>query len=261
MATRSRNTHEKASLPTDTPSGHGVSLYTKELKDTFRLFDTEKTGRLSIKKLQLAMNTLGFEATIDDVQEIVDNTPSLGVHRIKKRKQRSQPRSSSSGKGKAASTKAESQATSTTRRSSRTAAVASRSGSKPKYVDSDDGEFESVGDDDEDMYKDEPEHDSGREGDDSDEPLFTLDDFITMMTPKEDEFAQDEVSRVFQLFDTERNGAIRLEDLKRVVAKLDLQMTDEDLREMINEADPSGRGEVNEKAFADLMKITGLIRG
>lgn len=189
MATRS--TQEKASIPSDIASGHGVTPYERELKDTFRLYDTEKTGKLSMRKLHLAMRTLGFEASIDDVQEIVDKTPSLGLHQRKNRQHRHQhPYSSNSrnnGQATGKDTNSPPQATliaSGARRSSRAATVASRSGSTSKYVDPDDDDFESVD-------KDDLGQDPGNEDDDEgfqdsyDEPLFTLDDFITMMTPNE----------------------------------------------------------------------------
>jgi Ca2+-binding EF-hand superfamily protein len=38
-------------------------------------------------------------------------------------------------------------------------------------------------------------------------------------------------------------------------------MTDDELREMIEEADPSGKGGVDETAFKDIMGAAGLLEG
>ncbi|KAK3807382.1 MAG: hypothetical protein J3Q66DRAFT_357463 [Benniella sp.] len=286
MATRGRTNQDRQSTR-KVSSGKAPSPYEKELEDTFRLFDTDRTGRLSFRKVQLAMRTLGFEATIDDLQEIIENTPSLGIHQRKKKQQQQQQKgrqhsSDHHHKGKAKKSSSQNASTelqgaqtaaSVTRQSSRAAVVASRSGSSSKYVGSDDDDddddddgFESV--DEDDLYKDEFEDDlienpeKGQTiGDCYDDPLFTLDDFLAIMAPNEDEFAQDEVSRAFQLFDTQGRETIRLEDLRRVISKIGLRMTDDELREMIEEADPSGKGGVDETAFKDIMGATGLLEG
>lgn len=69
------------------------------------------------------------------------------------------------------------------------------------------------------------------------------------------------MARTFQLFDSQGRGTIRLEDLRRVVSKIGLRMTDDELREMIEEADPSGKGGVDETAFKDIMGAAGLLEG
>jgi len=46
--------------------------------------------------------------------------------------------------------------------------------------------------------------------------------------------------------------------LKRVAKELGERMTDEELQEMIDEADRDGDGEVNEEEFLRIMKKTNL---
>ncbi|KAF9920346.1 hypothetical protein BGZ65_011340 [Modicella reniformis] len=274
MTTRRRSTQERTFISSEILPEHKSipSSYEKQLENTFRLYATEtKGGKLSIRKLQLAMRTLGFEATIDDVREIVDKTPSLSIHQRKNRQMSSQHKSHSNSRNKTEKTKNKNtntgpQATTSTitgaRRGSRAVIVASRSGSTPKYFHPDDDDGIEL-DSDEDMYRDEPEHndswDEDEDRDSDDDPQFTLSDFITLMTPDKDQFIQDEVSRVFQLFDTQGKGTVRLEDLRRVVTNLGISMNDDELREMIEEADPSGKGGVSENAFKDIMKNTGFL--
>ncbi|KAF9565990.1 hypothetical protein EC968_003959 [Mortierella alpina] len=235
----------------------GISAaYRQELLETFQLYDPDSTGKLSTHNLRLAMRTLGFEASLKDMDEIVQGMPSLSVHRSKKASaRRERGKSSKAGTAKGREKKAE--AAVGARRSSRSAAVASNKG-QPKYVYSeDDRGGDSEDDDNEDAYG-QSEGDEEEDDDEGEELYFTLQDFVTIMTPNESQHGQDEVSRVFQLFDGQDNGVIRLEDLRRVASDLGLSMTDSELREMIEEADKDGDGGVSEQEFARVMKKVGL---
>lgn len=53
-------------------------------------------------------------------------------------------------------------------------------------------------------------------------------------------------------------GKISFKNLKRVAKELGERMTDEELQEMIDEADRDGDGEVNEEEFLRIMKKTNL---
>ncbi|KAG0274089.1 hypothetical protein BGZ95_010112 [Linnemannia exigua] len=231
----------RASTNRKTADGHaGMSeKYYRELVDTFQLYSSKDTDTLTLKGLQKAMRTIGFGATLDDIIEIVKDTPTLSMHKAKRRRQAARK---SKGKGTT------SQRVSA---SSRTASL--RTGHKSKYVDSDEGESD---DDD-----DNGEQEDGEESLDEQDLLFTLQDFVTLMSPSEEEHAQDEISRVFQLFDTEGKGSIRLEDLRRVATELAIPIKEQELQEMIDEADRDGDGGVTEQEFARIMKKAGFLDG
>ena len=54
------------------------------------------------------------------------------------------------------------------------------------------------------------------------------------------------------------SGKISFKNLKRVAKELGERMTDEELQEMIDEADRDGDGEINEEEFLRIMKKTSL---
>jgi len=58
---------------------------------------------------------------------------------------------------------------------------------------------------------------------------------------------------VFRLFDDDETGSITFANLKRVSHELGEDLTDEELQEMIDEADKDGDGEVDEGEFITLM--------
>merc|ERR1719261_1182478 len=71
---------------------------------------------------------------------------------------------------------------------------------------------------------------------------------------------KDEILKAFRLFDDDETGKISFKNLKRVAKELGERMTDEELQEMIDEADRDGDGEVNEEEFLRIMKKTNLFR-
>merc|ERR1711862_72609 len=77
-------------------------------------------------------------------------------------------------------------------------------------------------------------------------------EFLKMMTFK--------ILKAFKLFTGEDkwNPRINFKNLQRVAKELGERMTDEELQEMINEADTDGDGEVNEEEFLRIMKKTNL---
>lgn len=54
------------------------------------------------------------------------------------------------------------------------------------------------------------------------------------------------------------SGKISFRNLKRVAKELGENMTDEELQEMIDEADRDGDGEISEEEFLRIMKKTSL---
>jgi len=73
-----------------------------------------------------------------------------------------------------------------------------------------------------------------------------FEDFLAMMTTKMGERdSREEILKAFRLFDDDETGKISFKNLKRVAKELGENMTDEELQEMIDEADRDGDGEVN----------------
>ncbi|PWA18759.1 hypothetical protein CCH79_00005578 [Gambusia affinis] len=86
-----------------------------------------------------------------------------------------------------------------------------------------------------------------------------FDDFLSMMTQKMNEKdSKEEILKAFRLFDDDCTGKISFKNLKRVAKELGENLTDEELQEMIDEADQDGDGEVNEQDFLRIMKKTNL---
>merc|ERR1712202_97702 len=84
-------------------------------------------------------------------------------------------------------------------------------------------------------------------------------EFLNMMTARMGgRDSREEIIKVFRLFDDDETGKISFKNLKRVAKELGERMTDEELQEMIDEADRDGDGEVNEEEFLRIMKKTNL---
>merc|ERR1739844_642813 len=86
--------------------------------------------------------------------------------------------------------------------------------------------------------------------DDDGSGTIGYEEFLKMMTHK--------ILKAFRLFDDDETGKISFKNLKRVAKELGERMTDEELQEMIDEADRDGDGEVNEEEFLRIMKKTNL---
>ncbi|KAK2958675.1 putative Ca2+-binding protein/EF-hand superfamily protein [Blattamonas nauphoetae] len=83
--------------------------------------------------------------------------------------------------------------------------------------------------------------------------------FLEMMTIKMAERdPREEILKAFRLFDDDNTGKITFANLKRVAKELGENMSDEELQEMIDEADRDGDGAVGEEDFLRIMKKTSL---
>jgi len=88
---------------------------------------------------------------------------------------------------------------------------------------------------------------------------ITREQFIEMMASRLiEKDTRDEIAKAFRLFDDDETGKITFQNLKRVAKELGETITDEELREMIHEADLDGDGQVNEDEFYRIMKKTCL---
>ncbi|XP_055994321.1 centrin-1 [Sorex fumeus] len=88
---------------------------------------------------------------------------------------------------------------------------------------------------------------------------ISFNDFLAVMTQKmAEKDTKEEILKAFRLFDDDETGKISFRNLKRVANELGENLTDEELQEMIDEADRDGDGEVNEDEFLRIMKKTNL---
>eukprot|EP01006_Ploeotia_vitrea_P021452 TRINITY_DN53830_c0_g1_i1.p2 TRINITY_DN53830_c0_g1~~TRINITY_DN53830_c0_g1_i1.p2 ORF type:complete len:117 (+),score=9.05 TRINITY_DN53830_c0_g1_i1:189-539(+) len=89
--------------------------------------------------------------------------------------------------------------------------------------------------------------------------VIEFSDFSELMTLKMAERdPREEILKAFRLFDDDNTGKISLKNLKRVARELGETMTEEELQEMIDEADRDGDGEISEEEFIRIMKKTNL---
>ncbi|KAL9184262.1 hypothetical protein ACHAXT_002348 [Thalassiosira profunda] len=84
-------------------------------------------------------------------------------------------------------------------------------------------------------------------------------EFLAMMQTKMGERdSREEIIKAFRLFDDDDTGKISFRNLKRVAKELGESVTDEELQEMIDEADRDGSGEVSQDDFIRVMEKTNL---
>ncbi|CAL9731157.1 cell division control protein 31 [Monosporozyma unispora] len=80
--------------------------------------------------------------------------------------------------------------------------------------------------------------------------LISYDDFFIVAGAMiVDRDPMDEIRRAFKLFDEDGTGKISLKNLKKVAQELGENLTDQELRAMIEEFDLDGDGEINEDEF------------
>lgn len=84
-------------------------------------------------------------------------------------------------------------------------------------------------------------------------------DFLDLMTIKmQERDPVEEMRKAFRLFIDDESNKISLRHLRRVAKDLGENMTDEELQEMIDEADRDGDGEISEEDFIRIMTKTNL---
>jgi len=83
---------------------------------------------------------------------------------------------------------------------------------------------------------------------------LNLDDFISLMASKYRETDTDEeVINAFRVFDKEGTGVISANELKHIMTTLGDKLTDEEVDEMIREADINGDGSIYYEDFVRTM--------
>ncbi|XP_069882891.1 calmodulin-1-like [Dipodomys merriami] len=79
-------------------------------------------------------------------------------------------------------------------------------------------------------------------------------EFLTMMARKlKDTGSEEEIRDAFCVFDKDSNGYISAAELCHVMTNLGEKLTDEEVDEMIREADIDGDGQVNYEEFVQMM--------
>ncbi|KAL7848182.1 hypothetical protein AOLI_G00229000 [Acnodon oligacanthus] len=83
---------------------------------------------------------------------------------------------------------------------------------------------------------------------------ITFEDFKEVVTDRIlDRDPKEEILKAFKLFDDDDSGKISLRNLRRVARELGEDMSDEELRAMIDEFDADGDGEINQEEFISIM--------
>lgn len=90
---------------------------------------------------------------------------------------------------------------------------------------------------------------------------LSFEEFLRIMSVKMlEKDPKEEVLRAFRLFDDDETGKISFKNLKRVARELGENLTDEELQEMIDEADKDGDGEISQEEFMRIMRKTCLYK-
>lgn len=87
---------------------------------------------------------------------------------------------------------------------------------------------------------------------------FNVDEFIELATPRmATRDSKEEIMKIFDLFDEDGAGTITFHKLKRVAKELGEPLTDDELAEMIEEADRNNDGAIDRDEFLRVMKKRG----
>ena len=80
-------------------------------------------------------------------------------------------------------------------------------------------------------------------------------EFLTMMARKmKDTDSAEEIKEAFKVFDKDGNGYISAAELRHIMTNLGEKLTDEEVDEMIREADVDGDGQINYDEFVDMVR-------
>ena len=64
--------------------------------------------------------------------------------------------------------------------------------------------------------------------------------------------------KAFHLIDADKTGKVTFKNLKKIATELGETLTDDEIHEMISEADKDRDGEVNQAEFIEMMQKIGL---
>nr|AAA92677.1 calmodulin-like protein [Pisum sativum] len=81
-----------------------------------------------------------------------------------------------------------------------------------------------------------------------------FDEFLNLMARKmKDTDAEEELREAFKVFDKDQNGYISPSELRHVMMNLGEKLSDEEVKQMIKEADMDGDGQVDYDDFVKMM--------
>merc|ERR1711898_75185 len=79
-------------------------------------------------------------------------------------------------------------------------------------------------------------------------------EFLNLMARKmKDTDSEEEIKEAFKVFDKDGNGFISAAELRHIMTNLGEKLTDEEVDEMIREADIDGDGQINYDEFVKIM--------
>ncbi|KAF4675876.1 hypothetical protein FOL47_007117 [Perkinsus chesapeaki] len=207
------------------------SEHKAELKEAFDVFDNDGSGTIDVKDLRVVLRALGFEPDKDELKRLVgkhtrrapvvssvtEEEPATGEKEAEKPQSRGQQQQ--------------------------------QGPSKPVTPQAPN----------EDKVEEKPQEQSGEQEELTEELISTLDfnEFLEIMLEKMTEKdSKDEVQEAFCLFRGE-SGKVSYDDLRAVAADLGEQIADEELNEMMQEADKDEDGLVSEEEFIRIILKCG----
>jgi len=83
---------------------------------------------------------------------------------------------------------------------------------------------------------------------------INFDEFLLIMNKRSNEIdIEEELMEAFKVFDKDGNGRLESNELRHIMLTLGERLSDEEIEEMINEADTKGMGYIDYKDFVKLM--------
>jgi centrin-1 len=84
---------------------------------------------------------------------------------------------------------------------------------------------------------------------------LNFEEFVKIVGPKlRNKDSRDEIMKIFKLFDEDNTGKISFKNLKKIAAELGENISDEELNEMIQEADKDSDGLITPDDFYRYVK-------
>merc|ERR1711907_877808 len=99
-----------------------------------------------------------------------------------------------------------------------------------------------------------------RDMDKDGDSTIDMEEFFVMLAEKMNQKdGKEELMKGFALFDDDKTGKISFKNFKRVATELGETLTDDQLNEILKEADEDGDGEISKEEFMNVMLRTGMI--